>query len=228
MDRRGAQFRIGPQLAPRAGAVSFGHSPFQDRLRLALKQNLMGSADCEPTFGLVPGRPRHVYLQGRPQLAPRAGAVFFLGGNGKLARGRCAVGGGSISQVSGGWLSLLAPTRYPASTGFVRRSNREQRSSWGQQGAGRGACGPRAVWSDAPSRRWQQHTNRSRDPRSKQIASCLLHSVYRPRKDHSRTGLDIGCDPGRVLQSDHVRTLLMKPPPPAITASTSWLTALRA
>ena len=81
---------------------------------------------------------------------------------------------------------------------------------------------------DAPSRRWQQHTNRSRDPRSKQIASCLLHSVYRPRKDHSRTGLDIGCDPGRVLQSDHVRTLLMKPPPPAITASTSWLTALRA
>src|SRR3981189_360388 len=66
--------------SPRAGVVSFGHSPFQDRLRLALKQNLMGSADREPTFGLVPGRPRHVYLQGRPQLAPPSWGRFFLEG----------------------------------------------------------------------------------------------------------------------------------------------------
>ena len=160
--------------------------------------------------------------------SPPSWGRFYLGGNGSWRGGAARWVVVYQPKPSGGWLSLLAPGRYPASTGFVRRSNREQRSSWGQQGAGRGACGPRAVWSDAPSRRWQQHTNRSRDPRSKQIASCLLHSVYRPRKDHSRTGLDIGCDPGRVLQSDHVRTLLMKPPPPAITASTSWLTALRA
>jgi hypothetical protein len=35
----------------------------------------MGSADCEPTFRLVPGRPRHVSRVRRPP--PRAGAVSF-------------------------------------------------------------------------------------------------------------------------------------------------------
>src|SRR3979490_3455205 len=84
----------------RAGAVSFGHSPFQDRLRLALKQNLVGSADCEPTFGLVPGRPRHVYPQGRPQLAPRAGAVF--------SRREWEVGAGALR---GGWWSIRLSQR---------------------------------------------------------------------------------------------------------------------
>src|SRR3982074_1301317 len=106
MDRRGAQFRIGRQLAPRAGAVSFGHSPFQDRLRLALKQNLMGSADCEPTFGLVPGRPRHVYLQGRPQLPPELGR-FYLGGNGSWRGGAARWVVVYQPKPSGGWLSLL-------------------------------------------------------------------------------------------------------------------------
>jgi hypothetical protein len=30
--------------------------------------------------------------------------------------------------------------------------------------------------------------------------------LCRPGKHRSRTGLDVGCDPGRVLQFDHVRT----------------------
>ena len=50
----------------------------------------MGSADCEPTFGFVPGRPRHVYLQGRPQLAPPSWGRFFLGGNGSFGEGGAA------------------------------------------------------------------------------------------------------------------------------------------
>jgi hypothetical protein len=38
----------------------------------------MGSADCEPRLRLVPGRPRHVYLQGGLSSPPRAGAVSSL------------------------------------------------------------------------------------------------------------------------------------------------------
>jgi hypothetical protein len=42
----------------------------------SLKPNLVGSADCEPTSKLVPGRPPVPYLSTRrPQLSPRAGAV---------------------------------------------------------------------------------------------------------------------------------------------------------
>jgi hypothetical protein len=46
---------------------------------MGLRQNLMGSADCEPTFGLVPGRPRHVYLQGGLSSPPELGPLL-LGG----------------------------------------------------------------------------------------------------------------------------------------------------
>jgi hypothetical protein len=39
--------------------------------------NLMGSADCEPTFTLVPGRPRHTLQLRRPQLLPPRWGRFF-------------------------------------------------------------------------------------------------------------------------------------------------------
>jgi len=39
----------------------------------------MGSADCEPTFGLVPGRPRHVYLQGGLSSPPELGPFLLSG-----------------------------------------------------------------------------------------------------------------------------------------------------
>jgi hypothetical protein len=47
--------------------------------RWGLKQNLMGAADCEPTFGLVPGRPRRVYLQGGLSLPPELGPFLSSG-----------------------------------------------------------------------------------------------------------------------------------------------------
>jgi hypothetical protein len=39
----------------------------------------MGSADCEPTFRLVPGRPRHVYIQGGLSLPPELGPFLLTG-----------------------------------------------------------------------------------------------------------------------------------------------------
>jgi hypothetical protein len=42
-----------------------------------IKQNLMASADCEPTSGIVPGRPPAHSKQDGPSSSPRAGAVSF-------------------------------------------------------------------------------------------------------------------------------------------------------
>ena len=58
--------------APRAGAVSLA--------TWLLKQNLMGSADGEPTCGLVSDRSGTSTSCGAASAHPRAGAVFFWGG----------------------------------------------------------------------------------------------------------------------------------------------------
>jgi hypothetical protein len=57
--------------------AELGHSPFQNSW--LLKLNLMVSADCDPTFGLVRGRPRHVCLQGGLSSPPELGPFLFSG-----------------------------------------------------------------------------------------------------------------------------------------------------
>jgi len=115
------------------------------------------------------------------------------------------MGSGLSAQASGGWLSLLSPRRYPASTGSALRSNREQHSCWGQQGDLERCAGAASAAAHKLIKRPKAKTEAKTD----RIAFALRLSPARKRLGHPRT-------------------LLMKPPPPAITASTSWLTALRA
>jgi hypothetical protein len=96
-----------PQFAPVLRPIALATLHCKTGYAWLLNQNLMGSADCEPTFGLVPGRPRHVYLQGGPSSPPELGPF--------LSRGEWCWRGGAArwvvalsAQASGGRVSLLA------------------------------------------------------------------------------------------------------------------------
>jgi len=166
------------------------------------------------------------------RLPPRAASArppswgrFFLGGIGSWRRGAArwvvvyqpkpaAVGSafwprGAIQPVPG---LFVGPTGNSVAPGDSRARVRAV-------ALGRfGATHRRGVGSSTQTDQETQGQNRSH-------RVCSIRSTDRERIIRVRDSTSAAI---RVLQSDHVRTLLMKPPPPAITASTSWLTALRA
>jgi hypothetical protein len=73
---RGSNFYCATCDAPAERGLAQAGSP----PRRGLKQNLMGSADCEPTLTLVPGRSGTSTSKARPQFTHRAGAVSLKGG----------------------------------------------------------------------------------------------------------------------------------------------------
>jgi hypothetical protein len=73
-------------LSELLGSKQAGTDGLRFPLRWGLKQNLMGSADCEPTFGLVLGR-SGTSTSKAASARPRAGAVTFgrsLSGTGRI------------------------------------------------------------------------------------------------------------------------------------------------
>jgi hypothetical protein len=155
-----------------------------------LKQNLMGSANCEATFGLVPGRPRHVYLQGGLSSPPRAGAVSFPGGmvvgDGVPRSAAQPFGPEALSSQYRVCSSVQPGTAKPLGTGG-RGSGR----MWPSGGLER-CTGAALAEAHKLIKRPTVKTDR---------ILFAPFGLHRSGKGHPRTRLDIGCGPGRVLQS---------------------------